>query len=146
MSKFSVSQAAKMTYTNKDTLRYYDKLKIVSPARGENGYRYYSQQDIMTLKRIKLLKCTDFSLSEINLFIKAITNGTGSMAAWKMLEQKVEQTEQKIAHLQSIVEMMKVSVEVLHENRPQPDNDAYVCEIFESIHREKKQNSLEETV
>jgi DNA-binding transcriptional MerR regulator len=50
---------------SKDTLRYYDKLKLVCPKRGGNNYRHYTEQDILDLQYIQVLSFTGFTLPEI---------------------------------------------------------------------------------
>lgn len=47
-------------------IRYYEEQGFFSPARGENGYRSYSDEDIDTLLKIKLLRQLGFSLEEIH--------------------------------------------------------------------------------
>ncbi len=47
-------------------IRYYEDQGFLSPARGENGYRNYSDQDVDTLLKIKLLRQLGFSLEEIH--------------------------------------------------------------------------------
>lgn len=40
MKKYSIQQVSELLHMPKDTLRYYDKLELVSPSRGENRYRF----------------------------------------------------------------------------------------------------------
>lgn len=46
-------------------VRYYESEGLISPGRGGNGYRDYSQQDLDTLLKIKLLRQLRFSLDDI---------------------------------------------------------------------------------
>ena len=46
-------------------IRYYESQGLLSPARGENGYRDYSRADGETLLKIKLLRQLGFSLEEV---------------------------------------------------------------------------------
>ena len=46
-------------------IRYYEQERLIFPERRANGYRDYSQADLETLLRIKLLRRLDFSLEEI---------------------------------------------------------------------------------
>jgi len=46
-------------------IRYYESLGLLSPARGENGYRDYSEADLDTLLKIKLLRSLEVSLEDI---------------------------------------------------------------------------------
>ena len=65
MGQFSIRQASIMLKIPRDTLRYYDKMGLVCPIRGDNNYRYYTQQDIFDLQYIQVLSFAGFSLSEI---------------------------------------------------------------------------------
>jgi len=65
MDRFSIRQASEQLKISRDTLRYYDKMRLVSPTRGDNNYRYYTVQDIFDLQYVQVLSFTGFSLSEI---------------------------------------------------------------------------------
>lgn len=58
------SQIARVTI---DTLRHYDELGLLKPAKVDpfTGYRYYSARQLMSLNRILALKEVGFSLEEI---------------------------------------------------------------------------------
>lgn len=47
-------------------IRYYEEEGFFSAARGENGYRNYSEEDVETLLKVKLLRQLGFSLEEIH--------------------------------------------------------------------------------
>lgn len=49
-------------------IRYYEKEGLLSPSRMENGYRDYTQEDLATLQKIKLLRRLQFSVEEIRAF------------------------------------------------------------------------------
>ena len=46
-------------------IRYYEQEGLLAPARRENKYRDYSEEDLETLLRIALLRSLGFSLDEI---------------------------------------------------------------------------------
>jgi len=66
MERLSIRQLSEQLQISKDTLRYYDKLGLVCPKRGENNYRYYTAEDVLDLQYIQVLSFTGFTLSEIN--------------------------------------------------------------------------------
>ena len=48
-------------------IRYYEQQGLLTPARRENGYREYSDEDLQTLQKIKLLRHLGLSLSLIHI-------------------------------------------------------------------------------
>ncbi len=63
--EWTLQQAVRETGISADTLRYYDKEGMVPAKRRANGYRYYSDDDILILKNIVVMKYAHFSLEEI---------------------------------------------------------------------------------
>ncbi|MBR0153888.1 MAG: MerR family transcriptional regulator, partial [Lachnospiraceae bacterium] len=50
-------------------IRYYEAEGLLHPARGENGYRDYSEEDLGLLKKIQLCRILGFSLEKIRRMI-----------------------------------------------------------------------------
>lgn len=69
---WTIKQMAEMSGIPIDSLRYYDKLGIVSPRRAENGYRYYDEKDYIHLQYVAVMKYAHFSLSEIKTVIQSM--------------------------------------------------------------------------
>ncbi|WP_438495844.1 MerR family transcriptional regulator [Paenibacillus sp. IHBB 3054] len=64
-------QFAKVLGISKDTLFHYDRLGILSPEfTAENGYRYYSINQIDVFKVISILKELEMPLKEIKEYLK----------------------------------------------------------------------------
>lgn len=62
---YSIQEVSRILGMPKDTLRYYDRIGIVSPSRGNNRYRRYSRDDLIDLMNIQIMQYADFSLDEI---------------------------------------------------------------------------------
>jgi DNA-binding transcriptional MerR regulator len=63
-------QAAEKLGISPETLRYYEKLNLIKePERAGNGYRQYSDADIMMLDHILRIKNYGFTLGEIRGFL-----------------------------------------------------------------------------
>ena len=58
-------------------IRYYEQEGLLAPARRENKYRNYSEEDLETLLRIALLRSLGFSLEEI----RRLQSGEADFAA-----------------------------------------------------------------
>ena len=53
--RYVISIAAKMLDTQTYTLRYYEKVGIITPRRSRGNVRLYSDRDIALLQRVKTL-------------------------------------------------------------------------------------------
>jgi len=64
---FRIGEFSQITKVTIDTLRHYDALGLLKPAKVDpfTGYRYYSARQLVTLNRILALKEVGFSLDEI---------------------------------------------------------------------------------
>jgi DNA-binding transcriptional MerR regulator len=64
---FSIGEFSKFGRVTVDTLRHYDALGLLKPAKVDpfTGYRYYSARQLMELNRIIALKEVGFSLEKI---------------------------------------------------------------------------------
>lgn len=90
---FVISVAAELAGMHAQTLRTYDRLGLVTPARTRGGGRRYSRGDVAMLRRIQQLSQED----GVNLAgIKAIISLTQENDA---LKQRVQQLEEDNAAL-----------------------------------------------
>ncbi len=69
----TIKEMSEATGIPADTLRYYDKLGIVSPKRQDNGYRTYNETDFIYLQYVTVMKYANFSLGEIRLIIRSMS-------------------------------------------------------------------------
>ena len=62
----SIKEAEALTGITKQNIRFYEKKGLLHPHRNlENDYREYTDEDIETLKKIKILRKLDISLEHI---------------------------------------------------------------------------------
>ena len=63
---FSINNFAKFARTTRDTLLYYDKIGLLSPkSRGDNNYRFYSNNQLGTVNLIRTLQVLGMPLRGI---------------------------------------------------------------------------------
>ena len=68
---YTIRQVAEVTGFSPDTLRYYEKLGLVEPARrGHGRVRTYSDDHVYALTVVKCLKKTGLSLEAIKEFLQ----------------------------------------------------------------------------
>lgn len=90
----NISQIEFKTGLSRANVRFYEKEGLLEPKRLENGYRDYSEADLETLMRIKLLRQLYISLDEI----KQIQNGSVDLK--EVLNKRLEKIKIEISDLQ----------------------------------------------
>lgn len=62
---YLVKKASEISGVSVRTLHHYDEIGLLSPKKGQNGYRYYSEEDMATLQTILFYRYLGFSLKKI---------------------------------------------------------------------------------
>ena len=68
--KYSIGQFAKLSGFSIDTLRYYEKQKLLFPSRDKNNRRFYTEKDVAWISFISRLKKTGMSIKEMQKYAK----------------------------------------------------------------------------
>jgi DNA-binding transcriptional MerR regulator len=72
MSVFTVSDVARLSGVSVRALHHYDEIGLLKPAQvGENGYRYYGQDELLRLQQILFHRELGFPLEEIRKVLDA---------------------------------------------------------------------------
>lgn len=68
---FKIGDFSRLTQVSVKTLRWYDEMGLLKPARvdADSGYRYYSARQISRLARILILKNLGFSLGQVGVML-----------------------------------------------------------------------------
>ena len=90
---------ARLCGCNAQTLRYYDRIGLLTPAKVDEwtGYRYYEEEQALLFVKIKNLQQADFSIEEI----KALLPGDDDLLA-AAFERKIEEQQQKLERIREI--------------------------------------------
>ena len=67
----NIAEAERRTGLSRANIRFYEKEGLLTPTRGENGYRDYTEDDVQTLRKIMLLRRLRLSVPDI----RAIESG-----------------------------------------------------------------------
>lgn len=104
MEKMTISQLARESSVNLETIRYYERRGLIpKPPRNASGYRQYSQEDIARTKFIKRAQALGFSLKEISEILSLrMEPGTTGGDIKARVEAKIDEVEQKIADLRQM--------------------------------------------
>lgn len=126
-TRFTVGEAAKMCSIPADTLRYYDRIGLISPkVVGENGYRYYDFEDFRLLYTIKYMKKIGMPLSEMK---KLLDNRTKERTRANFFKQ-LEQIDKEIEELQGIRSQLLRNISYF-EATDDLDLDDFTPEVME---------------
>jgi DNA-binding transcriptional MerR regulator len=90
MTQWYVKDLAKLTGVSVQTLHHYDRLDLLKPSlRMTNGYRVYSEKDLLKLQQIIALKFFGFELSQIKALLLGKVKALENFSAQALfLEQK----------------------------------------------------------
>jgi len=99
----NIGSAAHATDLPRKTIRYYEEIGLVRPARAENGYRDYSDSDVHRLKFVQRARSLGFSIEECRLLLSLYDDEHRASADVKALAvEKIGQIDRKLAELQSL--------------------------------------------
>lgn len=114
MKKLTTGQFSKLANVTNRTIRYYDKVGLLNPSSlGENGYRYYCEEDFFKLQRILLLKQLGFSLEEI----MTMAHNDDLSSLKESISMQIELVDKKIAYLTVLKETLKnTNYNITHNN------------------------------
>jgi len=100
-----IGAIAKQSGFSKDTLRYYEKIGLITlnkKLRGENNYRIYDGSILQRLTTIKQLKQIGFTLKEIkDLLRKGELDMISCATVGTIVQPKLAKIEQQILELQT---------------------------------------------
>ena len=102
---YRIGEFSHLCETTIKTLRHYDKINLLKPIKVDKytGYRYYNEEQIKILNKIKNLQYAGFSLQEI----KKIINENNQEKLNEQIEKIQEENSKKINILQKIKTIMK---------------------------------------
>ena len=86
---FSIGEVSKQQNISRQALIFYDKIGLFCPAYTDpdNGYRYYSERQLITAGRIAALRALGFGLSETRELLR-LSDRAGEIAQQIYEEQK----------------------------------------------------------
>lgn len=130
MAEWQISEFSKLTNVSVRMLRHYDKLGLLKPSnRAENGYRYYTENNLATLQQIMALKYFGFQLSKI----KSILEHHQNIYAHLKMQQQVLQSQAD--HLHHVCHLLSTVLEKFSE-KDTPDYH-YMINLIEGYKMSK---------
>jgi DNA-binding transcriptional MerR regulator len=105
MPQWHIKELSNLTGVSVRALHHYDKIGLLKPStRASNGYRYYSQKDLVTLQQITALKFFGFGLSQIKTMLQS------QPGMLEHLQAQQEMLKEQVSHLQNAQEAMETTI------------------------------------
>ncbi len=155
---YQISDFSKKSSTSVQTLRYYDNIKLLIPNKIDpnNSYRYYTSDQLNTVKIINYLKNMGFKLKEIIQILEQYDENTLKIQKEK-LENEIIKHQKTIKTLEKLIVNMKTSnrkfeIELAHllnnkerrKTKTMKENYILAKEKLELIKNLHKENKMEE--
>ncbi len=126
----TINEFAKLRNVNANSLRYYEKLNLLIPAKvdPQTKYRYYALEQLVLLDMILLCIRLGIPLKELSGYI----DEKGGLNAKGVFEYGKQIMKEKIADMQSALELAEFNLKTLEQNQEhQQEHGVYMREIEE---------------
>jgi MerR family mercuric resistance operon transcriptional regulator len=132
---FKIGEVAARAKVNKETVRYYEKRKLITkPDRRRSGYRIFTQHHIDQIKFIKRAQELGFTLSEIKELLELrLDENTSCSQIRSEAQEKYRNVVEKIEDLQRIKKTLIDLIDSCSGNGPKGD-----CPILSALEGETK--------
>jgi DNA-binding transcriptional MerR regulator len=111
---YSIGQFSIMTKISAKTLRYYDEINLLKPSKvdGENNYRYYDDDSLVTAQQIQIYKSCEMPLERIKeiLIMPQEKNSLKDILISQLnfLDKKLIEIHKSHSVLQNIIKTLEV--------------------------------------
>ncbi len=131
----NIGDAAARSGLPAKTIRYYEDIGLVSPARSNNGYRDFSDTDLHNLAFVQRARSLGFSIEECRALLSLYDDRERASADVKALAKAhLDQIEGKISGLQA---MQKTLSELVHKCHGDDRPDCPILDGLAGEHRKE---------
>ncbi|MCF2555596.1 MerR family transcriptional regulator [Faecalicatena contorta] len=109
---YKISEISKLYNIGVDSLRYYEKLGILTPKRDSNGYRLYNLTDMYKLNILRDLRALDFSMAQIKEYLEhlSIDNTLDFLTREQsLLNERIKELKERETIIQERISSLQIS-------------------------------------
>ena len=123
-----IADVAEASGLTAKTIRYYEDIGLVRPARGTNGYRAFEETDVHKLRFLARARSLGFSIKECRTLLSLYEDhGRASADVKALAEAHLRRIDRKIAELEGLRGTLRHLVARCHgDQRPE-------CPILEDL-------------
>ena len=110
--QLTISEVAEQTELSAHTLRYYERIGLMTPiAKGNRGHRRYDQEDLEWIVLIKRLRSTGMSVKDMQHFANLVRRGDETISERrKLLEQHQATLRAQLEDIEQTLELLNHKV------------------------------------
>lgn len=133
----TIGQLAKVVGVNIQTLRYYERLKLLTPsARKSSGYRLYGPSEVARLRFIKNAQALGFTLQEIDDLLSLRVSSTARCGdVQRKAQAKLKQVDAKVRDLRALAGALRGLIQNCQAGQPTDR-----CPILHSLEQTRRSN------
>lgn len=113
---YKIGEISKLYNIGTDSLRYYEELGILKPARGKNGYRMYHIHDLWRLNVVRDLRELGFSMERIKEYL----NNRSLTSTETLLEEELEVICEKMTALKRLQSNIEERLDTIRDAMQRP--------------------------
>jgi Cu(I)-responsive transcriptional regulator len=96
----NIGEVARRSGLPAKTIRYYEEIGLVAPARGDNGYRRYGENDLHRLAFVGRARAFGFSIEDCRSLLRLYADpGRASADVKRIASDHLQRIDQKLAEL-----------------------------------------------
>lgn len=114
-----IGDLAEQTGMSRDAIRFYERIGLIKPKRGQEGRHGYRHYDLSAVRRLGLIiraKALGFSLGEIQELLDAWANHTFRPEQKRaVISEKIGVIDRKILELQELSSELKLALDGIRD-------------------------------
>lgn len=108
---YTIAEAAERTGLSAHTLRYYERLELVSIERNQAGQRRYSDADVRRLVFVARLRSTDMPMRDIRYYFELVTAGEHTRSErLVLLQQHRDYLRKRVGELETALDAIEFKI------------------------------------
>ncbi|AXS41125.1 Cu(I)-responsive transcriptional regulator [Breoghania sp. L-A4] len=116
----NIGEAAEISGLPPKTIRYYEDIGLLTPARRGNGYRDYAARDVHKLSFLRRARSLGFVIEDCRQLLSLYEDkGRASASVKTMAEARIHDIDAKILELEALRQTLSSLVSACHgDDRP----------------------------
>lgn len=109
MKYWSTGEISKKRNISNRTLRYYDQINLLKPSfKNDYGKRFYSEEDLLKLEKILILKSLNMPLDDIQRLLETLTYKQILVAHYNHLQSQLSQLQASISSTGTLINLVNL--------------------------------------